>query len=907
MFNGVRGERIKGFFKKRRGRNLSFASEKPVKVQAGAQIAEIAAIAVKQNNDSFIISTLKANISDLKVQLSSGPNPKLDEQLAWAEEYLQKFKEAVNKIRKSSSTKAEHGLKTLLSSIQLQGQKVRDSVLKLAFVIVNDDHKALTNEIDTINEQTRIYEQSVKSYISKTGKDNYYKIEIDEKRLKTIYKSLAKKIDELKDTLALNPNNYEVKQQLVIIEKMADDLAKYASSQEVYNRIRTEADIELAMTKRTAAPSPEKKTNAPTPNPTPEPKVTPPPNPSYQEDITAYEEELNRINDYIVELNKLIARVEESTADVVITPELIDEIVMLAEKIKEYSKKIDECKLSLARRANDASEKHRIDITQLYSSQAIKVETIQYKIPYEIYIESLERKSLEAIEDIKELALSKANASPEEIHKINAQIAKLYQLLVSINSLIDKRIIHFSKTNKKNITSLYRECHAKRKKLAEDYALGNVDYISAVPQEIDIFKAKLAEIRTLWLEAFNKAPISPSGKILLDETEFVTEMIQLIAGVHETEKIQLIAESNQNFTKTKIQIAKDKRAALNKLEKIARARLDAIFRSNTISENVVPGVDYNEWLTVVEYEELKLLASEPEYKNLVPNAMDIIDECIKEQQKKYQDIKGRIKADTIRELKEEITALPEQIEALPIDEHFEEKVVALFVAFKVRYGVLKDFDYDFDIDENKLCITYQRIKYNYSTGAYHLEKEEIKHPIMSSEKLKEYQTIKNKQPKPVIPEEPDAEEELQKPKIMVEGEEPSKVKVTNRTIQLATTRRQVIDRAKGLVLKNAGPLTVSLIKQGLRIKYNEHLRDQLKSLNAKLSLVNKSNYCSRKDIKFQGDELEQDLAFKTPKENFAIEDYKLEFRLVDDEKKRSDLLYTFDLENISDELHGHKR
>ena len=39
-------------------------------------------------------------------------------------------------------------------------------------------------------------------------------------------------------------------------------------------------------------------------------------------------------------------------------------------------------------------------------------------------------------------------------------------------------------------------------------------------------------------------------------------------------------------------------------------------------------------------------------------------------------------------------------------------------------------------------------------------------------------------------------------------------------------------------------------------------------------------------------------------ENFEIEEYKLEVRLVDDEKKRSDLLYSFDLENISNELHG---
>ena len=131
------------------------------------------------------------------------------------------------------------------------------------------------------------------------------------------------------------------------------------------------------------------------------------------------------------------------------------------------------------------------------------------------------------------------------------------------------------------------------------------------------------------------------------------------------------------------------------------------------------------------------------------------------------------------------------------------------------------------------------------------------------------------------------EDELQRPKIMVEGEKPTDIKVTNRTIQLATNRRQVINRAKGLIIANADSLTVSLIKQGLRVRYNENLRDQLKALNAKLSLVNKSNYRSRKDIKFKGEETEQDLAFKTKKENFNIEDYKLEVRLMDDEKKKN--------------------
>ena len=61
MFNGVRGEGIKKFFSGRKGRNLSFASNEPVKIQAGADIAEIAQGAVDKNTDNLIIASLSDN------------------------------------------------------------------------------------------------------------------------------------------------------------------------------------------------------------------------------------------------------------------------------------------------------------------------------------------------------------------------------------------------------------------------------------------------------------------------------------------------------------------------------------------------------------------------------------------------------------------------------------------------------------------------------------------------------------------------------------------------------------------------------------------------------------------------------------------------------------------------------
>jgi hypothetical protein len=156
MFNDVRGKGIKRFFRGRKGRNLSFAPDKPVKVQAGAQIMQIAAGAVSKSTDGLIIASLKAKISDLEKQLAVGKNPDLEAKLEWAKEYLKKFEDAVAQIKKGSSpvptsptkdptpkptpnapsvNKEEHQLKTLLSSIKLQGEKVRNSLLTIAFTI----------------------------------------------------------------------------------------------------------------------------------------------------------------------------------------------------------------------------------------------------------------------------------------------------------------------------------------------------------------------------------------------------------------------------------------------------------------------------------------------------------------------------------------------------------------------------------------------------------------------------------------------------------------------------------------------------------------------------------------------------------------------------------------------------
>jgi hypothetical protein len=907
MFNGVRGEGIKKFFNGRRGRNLSFASNEPVKIQAGADIVEIAQGAVDKNTDNLIIASLKATIEDLKIQLAVKQDATLQAKLDWATEYLSKFEKEVEKIRKKQPTpkpqpkpqpnKKDHELKTILSNIKMQSERVLKTLKSLPFLLVKDDFDAAKAEIEKINEQVVLYEQSVQAYKAKGGTEEYPKIEFS--RLKVVYKLIAKKIAEFKDELKENSEEkYEVKQNIILLEKFADDLVKFAPSPEAYVAIRTEVDKELAES--------AKKNNEP------EPIVTPPApaKPSYQDAVEAYEKAIDELNSVVAEMNASIAKIEELNNNSELTVEQVAEYIQLEESIKQCTAKIEHFKVTMAAMRKDGKDQHKIDIAKLTCIQNKKVEKIQYKMNFEAYVESLDRKAILVIKKIKELELSKTNASKEDIEKINQEIVILYKFLLAINSLIDKRIVQYSKVNHKNITELYKNRLAKRKAMVSELEIGMTEHTIQPVEgktEIEIFQERIVALSEKWLKAIRTAPIDRKGNLLIDEKVYAEEMSILIANSHDEAKLKTVITASEEFNRARGQLIKDKRAALNKFREKVTTRITLIFQSGTIEETVKPGIDYNEWLKEIEYAELIHLANEPEYKGLIPNTEDLIKEYIADQEKKYRGIKKRQQSDVIENLSNDFAELIATVEKVEVDENFEQNVTAIFEAMKEKYKVLKDFTYKVDFEHNIVTINYKSTQYEFSSGAYNIVPQEFEHVIMSQNKYKQYRASKNIEPEepevaPVV--EPNKTDETPEAEIKFGSPEPSNAKVTNRTLQLATNRRQVIDRAKNLIIKNADSLTVSLIKQGLRIRYNENLRDQLKALNAKLSLVNKNNYRSRKDIKFKGEETEQDLAFKGPKENFNIEDYKLEVRLVDDDKKRSDLLYSFDLENISDELHG---
>lgn len=138
-------------------------------------------------------------------------------------------------------------------------------------------------------------------------------------------------------------------------------------------------------------------------------------------------------------------------------------------------------------------------------------------------------------------------------------------------------------------------------------------------------------------------------------------------------------------------------------------------------------------------------------------------------------------------------------------------------------------------------------------------------------------------------------------------DEPLGVTITGKSLKFNPRKKPIIDRQYCSILTGVETLKVSVIKNGLKIKYSKDLAEKLQNVKnslARLALVNKNNYRSRKnvtlDIPVDGTEVETELSFKN-KEEINPDDYKLEVRNDDG------VIYEYDLADLPEEEKGRSR
>lgn len=155
------------------------------------------------------------------------------------------------------------------------------------------------------------------------------------------------------------------------------------------------------------------------------------------------------------------------------------------------------------------------------------------------------------------------------------------------------------------------------------------------------------------------------------------------------------------------------------------------------------------------------------------------------------------------------------------------------------------------------------------------------------------------EPEPVPPTPP-------KPEPKPEPEKPE-VSINNKHLVFNPRKVQKIDRHYSRIIEGVDTLTVSVIKNGLRIKYSRDLAEKLhkvKNSLARLALVKKDNYRVRKstqlDLADDDTVIETEVAFKT-KDEIDPNEYKVEIRNDDG------VIYEYDLANLPEDAKGKSR
>ena len=218
------------------------------------------------------------------------------------------------------------------------------------------------------------------------------------------------------------------------------------------------------------------------------------------------------------------------------------------------------------------------------------------------------------------------------------------------------------------------------------------------------------------------------------------------------------------------------------------------------------------------------------------------------------------------------------------DADLEAKLNSKLDAIMQRYPELNNLSYHLDLEKNNLIMVFSKKTYDFKEGKYFVENVESR----DSEVLR--------------PELRAIYENAVKSHRAGDDLGSNEVKISARQLTFNPKNQVQIASKESSLVMEGNEVTISLIKNGIRIRYSQELREKLSQLNAKINLVNKENYRSRTSATIDSDT--QELTFNDGRE-IKPEDYKIEIRVPSNDK--SSVLFEYDLENVEEELKARSR
>lgn len=665
----------------------------------------------------------------------------------------------------------------------------------------------------------------------------------------------------------------------------------------------------------------------PAPAPQPVPPVQPVPpiqpnprpiNPLESDVIRDYINKVNEVN-YLVEmLNEINSKLEAQAIINFLDSNNIKMAISLEREAKALDEQLINLKLELSRDRIEIKKKHNIFVNSLPEVKSIPIQKINFSGELAEFVRQHDEMIVDAEQEILSLDFDRKNNAhnEEELDNINAKISELVEFIDSQNSLIGRRLV--SEAQNIDIVEFLKNRQEKKKDMRERLRRIKDEKITkpvAQPQPVnsDLEKEYTEKASMLADKLLEECIIITREKLIFDATSLFNN------------------STNYSALKNLALDPKYSSINVNEIEKIILESTYLKYDEIVRIENLKAIVDFSDRIfTIMDN------LSDEELKD--DNLINIVNQKIEAEKKSlfsFNQIEYTIDLEdnsyTLRN-NGHIYYFDEKMFGLGVWERklsglMNENMFARYQNYKNSPSNDIDNDKSFIMSNSDLMIPVEAIRdvglyiiyndkvllQNYNDLAsivkhkYSITKEQFDVIIDSLEKnnviFKDENSlnalmsqnefldlIANLQDvKPIIKDTPVDENSPTEPEI----------KISTRQLSFNPKKqKQFADREKDFI-RDGDSVTISIIKNGVKIKYSQELREKLSELNAKISLVNKKNYRMRATESIPAAEEEQELGFKDERE-IKPDDYRIEIRIPD--KEKSSVLFEYDLEKAEEDI-----
>lgn len=744
------------------------------------------------------------------------------------------------------------------------------------------------------------------------------------------YENILNHIDDFKRDVMLDSEASNFIQQISFDEETQTLKIEYKNSKiRTYEKQIVSDEILKHIKAAKAQPQHDGAPLPPTPPAPPVPPVPPVPRPQagqpdalnnsgYVAAKDEYISKLNELNSIIEMINDLNSRLESQAIFNFLDVNNAKNTIQLEEEAKELDQKMMSLKIELSKDRLNIKKQFNVFVINLPEVKSIAIDDVKFSGSLNDFITQRDEMIVEAENRIIELA-EERKRNPQNISSINEEINTLLQFIETQNSIIGRRLVSDCKTNNINIVDTLRERRENKKDI----------------------RARLQEIKN---EKVEPAPEpQPSSNIFADKyRRSIMDILQKELNEHVVRtRISFECKKPSENLSTRCQEAIE---TLDRNPYYTSVDKDQIKNEEFINLNYV-------YQNIIEVEQIVVLG------NLYSDIYRVFDSI------NIDDVREPDFASKLNSQLQSLVKKYPTIDELKIELNLENNECSLeyntrkFSFGSSTYKFKREFKNYNRVLEVPLFIEYNKSKnqqpqpaqeeqnitdfdtiYKY-TGLYIMNQCGISNAIPTNivnyelysrniditnisavlDKLEQdgviriengfilpNMTIENflKLTKGEKLDEPSPAEHKDQLDEQNEKITQTEVKISARSLTFNPKMEKQLANKGTAVIMEGDSVTISLIKNGIKIKYSQELREKLSKLNAKISLVNKENYRSRTTRTIDEAVEEQELSFSDERE-LSPEDYKIEVRVPNN--NQSEMVFEYDLADASEELRGRSK